>query len=181
MAHPWKCLRMDSGAAWSGGKCPFSWQGVGTRWSVRSLPTQTQNTLWSHSARSMWERSVKGAHCPGSGSSVWAASAQSQLSSLKEGSLVQGCSVTAYTPPVQALPGLCPFIPGEKPLNNPSTNMWEMHTLSPHSQQLIWVLLKNKYLQPDQFMNLKYITGIFTPGCCFFHCCFLEAIWPLPK
>uniref|UniRef100_A0A8B9CPG3 AT-hook containing transcription factor 1 n=1 Tax=Anser brachyrhynchus TaxID=132585 RepID=A0A8B9CPG3_9AVES len=28
-------------AAWSGGRCPRPWQGVGTRWSLRSLPTQT--------------------------------------------------------------------------------------------------------------------------------------------
>jgi len=31
-------------APWAGGRCPCSWQGVGTGWALRSLPTQT--ILW---------------------------------------------------------------------------------------------------------------------------------------
>jgi len=36
--------RLELWATWSSGRCPCSWQGVGTRWSLRSLPTQT--ILW---------------------------------------------------------------------------------------------------------------------------------------
>ena len=46
-APPWQCSRpgwMELWATWSGGRCPCSWQGGGTRWSLRSLPTQT--ILW---------------------------------------------------------------------------------------------------------------------------------------
>jgi len=32
--------RLD-GATWSCGRCPCPWQGTGTRWSVKCLPTQT--------------------------------------------------------------------------------------------------------------------------------------------
>ena len=44
---PWKCSRpgwMELWATWSSGRCPYSWQGFGTRWSLRSLPTLT--VLW---------------------------------------------------------------------------------------------------------------------------------------
>ena len=35
---------MELWAPWAGGRCPCSWQGGRTRWSLRSLPTQT--ILW---------------------------------------------------------------------------------------------------------------------------------------
>jgi len=35
---------MELWATWSSARCPWWWQGVGTRWSSRSLPTQT--ILW---------------------------------------------------------------------------------------------------------------------------------------
>jgi len=43
-APPWQCSRLDwTGlwAPWSGGRVPAHGRGGGTRWSVRSLPTQT--------------------------------------------------------------------------------------------------------------------------------------------
>ena len=46
-APPWKCSRpgwMGLWATWSSGRCPCPQQGVGTRWSLRFLPTQT--ILW---------------------------------------------------------------------------------------------------------------------------------------
>jgi len=39
-----RCSRMELWATWSRGRCPCSWQGVGTRWSLRFLPTLT--ILW---------------------------------------------------------------------------------------------------------------------------------------
>jgi len=47
MPHPWKCSRpgwMGLWATWSAERCPCSWQGFGTGWSLRSFPTQT--ILW---------------------------------------------------------------------------------------------------------------------------------------
>ena len=47
MPLPWQCSRpgwMELWATWAGGRCPCSCRGVGTRWALRSLPTQT--ILW---------------------------------------------------------------------------------------------------------------------------------------
>ena len=46
-APPWQCSRpgwTGLWETWSDGRCPCSWHGVGTGWSIRSLPTQT--ILW---------------------------------------------------------------------------------------------------------------------------------------
>jgi len=40
---------MELWATWSSGRCPCSWLGVGTRWSIRSLPTLT--ILWFYDHR----------------------------------------------------------------------------------------------------------------------------------
>ena len=39
-------------ATWSSGRCPCSWQGGGTRWSLRSFPTQTM--LWFYAMLWSW-------------------------------------------------------------------------------------------------------------------------------
>ena len=39
-------------ASWSSGRCPCPWQGVGTRWSLRSLLTQT--ILWVYDSMILW-------------------------------------------------------------------------------------------------------------------------------
>ena len=48
MLHPWKCSRpgwVGSWATWSGGWQACPWQGAGTGWYLRSLPTKA--ILWS--------------------------------------------------------------------------------------------------------------------------------------
>ena len=47
LPRPWKCSGlgwMGLWATWSSGRCPCPWQGLGTRWSLKSLPTQP--ILW---------------------------------------------------------------------------------------------------------------------------------------
>lgn len=49
LSHSWQCSRpgwMWLWETWSCGKCPGTWQGVGTMWSLRCIPSQI--TIWFH-------------------------------------------------------------------------------------------------------------------------------------
>lgn len=75
---PWKCPMpgwMGLWAGWDSGRCSCLWQGVGTGWSERSLPTQT--SPWFHDLLLFYMDTVLAQGVRGT---WWSPSSQTELS-----------------------------------------------------------------------------------------------------